>query len=241
MAEWLGVIAVAWLLSLAPQLRSKPVGFRFPRRDGLVALSLGGAAILFAFVFSAQGVASFVDGFLKITGPAQDLVHPFVLAVVALLPFVAALLTRGQPPMSAGWSGKRLRAGMYVGVAVALLTIFLRNRVMDLLAGLNSNEITYLIFALGIAAAEETIFRGYIQLRLSWWMGETRGWITSALFFAVFRFPALLILGSWQKALFGLALALGEGLVAGWLMRKSGHVLAPILYRAASIWMNVFP
>jgi membrane protease YdiL (CAAX protease family) len=240
LAEWLGVVAVAWILSLAPRMRTAPIAFKFPRREGMVALSLGGAAVLFAFVFATQGVGSFVDGLIKINGAAKDLLRPLVLAVVALLPFIAALLTRGQPPLSAGWSGKRMRAGLQTGLAVALLTIFLRNRVMDVLGGLKSDEVTYLLFALGIAAAEETIFRGYLQLRLNAWLGDERGWIAAALFFAVFRFPVYLVLGDLNKALLGLVLAFGEGLAAGWLMRKTNHVLAPIFYRAASIWMNVF-
>ena len=240
LAEWLGVVAVAWLLSLAPKLQSAPVGFRYARRDGLIALALGAVAILFAYVFTLQGMGSFAERILKVSGAGQSLARPFVLAVITLLPFIAALLTRGQPLLSAGWSGKRMRTGLQTGLAVALLTIFLRNRVMDVLGGLSNDKIYYLLLALGIAAAEETIFRGYIQLRLSWWLGDKRGWIASALFFAAFRLPGLMMAGDLNKTLLGLAIALGEGLAAGWLMRKSNHVLAPILYRAASMWMNVF-
>jgi len=240
LAEWLGVFAVAWLLSLAPQFRGAPVAFKYARRDGLAALFLGAGALIFAAAFSSVGVGGFVDRLVQFPAPSGDLVHPLVLAVISLLPFIAALLTRGQPPLSAGWADKRLRIGLQAGLAAALLTIFLRNRVMDVLGGLKPGEITYLGFALVIALAEETIFRGYIQLRLGWWMGETRGWIATSLLYALFRFPAYLAAGDLNHALFGLAIALGQGLVAGWLMRRSGHVLTPALYRAASIWMNVF-
>ena len=239
-AEWLGVAAIGWLLSLAPKSRFAPVTFLYARRDGLAALFLGSAAVLFAVAFNTVGMTGLVSRINSISGPAKDLLNPFVLALVSLLPFIAALLTRGQPPLSMGWSSKRFRSGLQAGLAVALLTIFLRNRVYDIVGGLKSDEINYLFFALGIALAEETIFRGYIQLRLVSWMGETRGWVAASLFFAVFRFPALLASGDTAHALFGLLLIFGESLVAGWLMRKSGHVLAPALYRAVSIWMNVF-
>jgi membrane protease YdiL (CAAX protease family) len=116
----------------------------------------------------------------------------------------------------------------------------LRNRALDLINGITTPQVTYLFLAMGIALAEETIFRGYIQLRLGWWLGENKGWLVTGLFYAAFRFPVLLAAGDLNAALFGLLLALGQGLVAGWLMRKSGHVLAPALYRAVSIWMNVF-
>jgi membrane protease YdiL (CAAX protease family) len=37
-----------------------------------------------------------------------------------------------------------------------------------------------------------------------------------------------------------LLVTLIQGLLLGWIMQKSGHVLAPILYRAVSLWMLVF-
>ena len=240
LAEWMGVFAVAWLLSLAPQFKFTPVGFRYARRDGLAALFLGAAALLFAYAFNVAGVGGFVDRLIQFPAPSNELVHPLVLALASLLPFIAALLTRGQPALSLGWDSKRLRGGLQAGLAAALLTIFLRNRVMDVLGGLKPGEVTYLGFALLIALAEETIFRGYIQLRLSWWMGETRGWIATSLLYAAFRLPAYLASGDLNHALFGLLIAFGQGMVAGWLMRRSGHVLTSAFYRAASIWMNVF-
>jgi membrane protease YdiL (CAAX protease family) len=30
-----------------------------------------------------------------------------------------------------------------------------------------------------------------------------------------------------------------QGMVLGWIMRKSHHILAPALYRAMSIWVRV--
>ena len=190
LAEWLGVAAFGWLLSLAPQSRFTPVAFLYARRDGLAALFLGAGAILFAVAFNSVGMTGLVTRINTISGPAKDLVNPFILALITLLPFIAALLTRGQPPLSVGWSSKRFRTGLQAGLAVALLTIFLRNRVLDVVGGLKSDQINYLFFALGIALAEETIFRGYIQLRLASWLGETRGWVAASLFSAVFRFPA---------------------------------------------------
>lgn len=239
-AEWLGVSAFAWILALIPALKTPPVIFKYARRDGMIALFLGASTLLFAVALSPVGLSGSIDRWLPVSGPASALLHPLVLAALSLLPFIAALLTRGQPALSAGWSAKRMRAGLQTGLTVVLLTVFLRNRVLDIVGGLKTDEVTYLLFALGIALCEETIFRGYIQLRLDNWLGGNRGWIATALMFAAFRFPGLLATGSTSQALFGLLLILGESFTAGWLMRKSGHVLAPALYRAASIWMGVF-
>jgi membrane protease YdiL (CAAX protease family) len=236
----MGAIAVAWILSAVPRLRSASIGFKYARRDGLAALFLGGASVIFAFVFSTQQLGGLSERVFPVSGPAADLARPLFVALVSLLPFIAAMLTRGQPPRSIGWSGSGFRAGLTAGIALALLTIFLRNRVMDVLGGISTPQSIYLLFAIGIALAEETIFRGYIQLRLTWWMGQTRGWLATSLLYALFRLPLLFVSGNLLATLFYLLIALGQGLVAGYIMRKTGHVLAPALYRAASIWMNVF-
>lgn len=239
-AEWLGVVAVAWLLSLNPRLRQAQIGFKYARRDGFVALALTFTVIIFAFLFYTTGLGDLLSRLLDLPGAASALNRPLAISVFSLAAVVAALVLRGQPVRSAGWNRPTLRMGLQVGLALILLTIFLRNRVMDVLNGISTEETWYLLGAVGIALAEETVFRGYLQLRLSWWLGETRGWLVVGLAYAAWRLPGLLGGGSLPDVLIGLGLALGQGLVAGWLMRKTGHVVAPVLYRAVSIWMNVF-
>jgi membrane protease YdiL (CAAX protease family) len=239
-AEWLGVIAVVWFLARIPRYQVKPVGFKYARRDGIMALSLGATAIFFSLIFSTTELHNLAPRFLPVSGPAADLTYLLFIALVSLLPFLAALLTRGQPALSAGWNRTNQRVGLQVGLAVALLTILLRNRALDLINGIQKDELSYLLLALGIALVEETMFRGYIQLRLCWWMGDKKGWILTGLLFGLYRFPIFLAAVGLNAALFYLGIILVEGLLAGWLMRKTGHVLAPGLYRAVSIWLNVF-
>lgn len=240
LAEWLGVVALVWLFSLSPRLRQPRLGFKYARRDGLVALSLFLLIALFSFaLYSGQVGGRLIDS-LRVPELVQPLLRPLVLSLVCLLPFVLALALRGQPARSIGWGAASLRPGLYAGVLLALLTIFLRNRVMDVLGGPSSEQMTYLFYALGTALAEETVFRGYIQPRLSWWLGENRGWIAASLMFAVWRFPALLGKGETVSLLIGLGLLIVQGLLAGWIMRRANHAIAPALYRAASIWMDAF-
>lgn len=239
-AEWLGVIAVAWLLTLSPRIRRSVVGFKYARRDGFAAVAIGLVSIIFAFLFATTGLGDTLTGMVHLQGAAADLNRPIALAVFTLLPVIGALILRAQPPRSTGWGSVLLMPALQIGLALALLTIFLRNRVMDVLNGITPEEGTYLLGALVIAIAEETVFRGYIQLRLGWWLGENQGWLLTALIYAVWRLPGLVGSASLSMVLIGLGLALAQGLVVGWLMRNSRHVLAPALYRAVSIWMNLY-
>ncbi len=127
---------------------------------------------------------------------------------------------------------------LQVGFALAILTIFLRNRVMSMLAGVSSAEFNILLLAIGISLAEETIFRGYIQLRLTWWLGEWVGIGLTAVLFALWHVPAWLNRVPLETGLLMTGLTLIHGLVLGWIMSKSKNVIAPALYRSISLWMN---
>jgi membrane protease YdiL (CAAX protease family) len=81
-----------------------------------------------------------------------------------------------------------------------------------------------------------------VQARLTAWLGSIWGWVLTALLFTLWSVPDKLV--QWGTAspanlALGLAAALGTGLVCGWIMNKSGNILAPWLYRAFSAWTAV--
>lgn len=229
-AEYIGVIAVIMLLGLSPRVRAKrEVKFIYPRREGLYAL--GGFAIILAIavIFYAKPGAA---------GPRASL----MLAALSALPFAAFLLVRRQPIRSAGWNPANLRMGLLVGLTLAILTIFLRNRFNTIVSGLPAEQFTQLLFWLGICLLEESIFRGYMQPRLSAWLGDLPGWILAAALFALWRLPLWLSGGQpLLAALPDLGLAFAQGLLLGFIQRKTGSVLAPGLYRTVSTWVSLLP
>ncbi len=237
-SEWLGAIAVAWLFSLSPRLKRPPIGFKYARRDGITALMLSGLILVLAFVLQTINHATLPATIRPAPAPVANYPQALLAAVIALAAFGIALVVRKQPLRSMGWARDRLMPALQMGASIAFLTIFLRNRVMDVLAGLGSPALNVLLLALGISLAEETIFRGYVQLRLSWWMGRWAGIAVTAGLFALWHVPAWLNQVPLETGLLIAGLTFIQGLVLGWVMSKSGHVIAPALYRAISIWMN---
>jgi hypothetical protein len=146
--------------------------------------------------------------------------------------------TRKPPAGPAARTQDVFMPALQMGFALAILTIFLRNRVMDVLAGMKPAELNLLLLAIGISLAEETIFRGYIQLRLSWWLGEWAGIGLTAALFTLWHVPGWLNRVPVQTGLLLAGLTLVHGLVLGWIMSKSKNVIAPALYRSISMWMN---
>lgn len=231
-AEWMGVISVILLLSLSLRFRIPPIGFKYPRREGTVALGLAALLLVVAIALYQFKVIPAMSGL-------SDAVAPFWLRLVAAgsagAICMAALFVRGQPIRSMGWGRNTLGAGVRLGLALALLTIFLRGKIYALMNGVNPAEGAPLLVFLLISLAEETAFRGYIQMRLDAWLGPRWGWLLTALLYTIFNLPRLLLnpVTFW----FLLFVTVGQALVLGFLAQRSQGVLAPFLYRAISEWL----
>ena len=240
LSEWLGVVAVVMIAGVSPMLKKiRLVEFRFPQREANFAFSLFALIYVFAFQFFSNPLFNFLK---VVAGNFQggEVAERMLLAVVSLLPFIVALIARGQPLKSVGWGRENLRVGLTVGLMLGILTIFLRGKFMTLLAGVSTQNISMLLVYLLWAFAEETIFRGYIQPRLQSRIGQRWGWLATAGLFTLWQLPGRIWILPFTSFWFVLVISLIQGLILGWIMQKSGHVLAPMLYRAISAWMIVF-
>jgi membrane protease YdiL (CAAX protease family) len=229
LSEWLGVVAVAMIAGTSDRFKRKPLVFRFARRELLYSFGLYTLILVLAFVYYYADKPSL-----------DNLLPRLILAGISLVPFLLAVRFRQQPIRTIGWGMNRLRPALLLGLSLAVLSIFLRGKVFTLLGGKQETSFQSLLLFLGIALAEETIFRGYIQLRLVSAWGPWLGIAVTALLFAIWQLPLRLALGfSSDALLIGLGVALINGLVLGFVMHKSGHVLAPALYRAFSDWISL--
>ena len=206
-------------------------------RDGIVALSLWALAMVVEILLVA-GVLPVPASFnlSGLNNPLGQLGLQPLAAVVALVLVGVSMLYRRQPPKSAGWNRLTLRSGLLVGVALGFLTIFLRGRFNALFNGLNSVQLDALWLVAVICLAEETVFRGFLQLRLGWWLGKTWGLILTAGLFVLWRLP--FYLAAPDALLINLAATLVQGLLLGWIMQSCGNVAGPAIYRIVSMWCN---
>jgi membrane protease YdiL (CAAX protease family) len=240
LSEWLGVVAVVMIAGISPMLKKiRLLEFRFPQRELTFAFSLFAIIYVFAFQFYSNSIFDFLHQ-LAVSFAGGDNAERMVLALVSLLPFIVALIARGQPLKSIGWGKENLRAGLTVGLMLALLTIFLRGKFMTILAGVSSQKLSLLLVYLVWVLAEETIFRGYIQPRLQSRIGKPWGWLATAALFTLWQLPGRLWILPFASFWMIVVVGLVQGLLLGWIMQKSGHVLAPILYRAISLWIIAF-
>ncbi len=235
--EWMGAFAVVMIAGTSPLLKLiRRIDFRFPRREATFALSVFALSYFFAFQYFANPIFQFLLDFSKIL-PGGELAQRTLLAVICLVLFLLATFLRGQPLKSIGWSKANLRPGLTLGLLLVIITIVLRGKFSTLLQGVSSEQGGLLLACLLLAVAEETIFRGYIQLRLNSFIGVTWGWLVTAFLFLLWQFPGRLWVLPFSEVWPSLVISFAQALLLGWIMRKSGHVSTTILFRAVAAWL----
>jgi len=239
LAEMCGALAVAMLLALSPRISTvAPVGFKYPKREIKFSLAVAAFLLIFVNFFYFFGSSWLRADSFNFSPSLDDLLKLSFAALIAV--FVAILLTRyrGQPFHSMGWHKNLIRPAIQFGLALIMLTLFLRGEFLGLFKGIPQDAINALILCLVIALAEESVFRGYIQMRLLAFFGKYLGWGISSIIFVVWRLPFLSVLG-WGSQAFWVSLGLLtlQSLLLGWIMVKSRHVLVSGLYHAFSMWI----
>ena len=236
-SEWLGAIAVMMIAGVSPLFKKvRQLEYRFPQREATFALSVFALIYLIAFQYFSNPVFGFIkDAASAFAG--GELADRMLLAVICLVPFILALFFRGQPLRSFGWGRENFKAGITAGLLLVAVTIFLRGKFTSLLHGVTPEQGSLLLVWLLFAAAEETIFRGYIQSRLMAMLGTAWGWLATAGLFVLWQLPGRLWVSPFADYWQILVIAAVQGLLLGWIMRKSGHVIAPILFRVAAGWL----
>jgi membrane protease YdiL (CAAX protease family) len=233
LSEWLGVIAVTMILVTSKRFVRRPVIFKYPRRELIAVLGIY-AFILMAAWAVYGGLLPFVMG----GDLPEQLRTRLPLALAALAVTGGTLYVRRQPLLSVAWGRPLLKPALQLGFALAIMSLFLRQRISMIIDGVSQVEALALLALLVIAIAEETVFRGFIQLRLADRWGDLAGWLITAVLYIVWILPRWLLLGqaagmAWQT----LAAAAVMTILLGYVMRKSGHNAAGVLFRTISEWI----
>jgi len=251
LSEFLGVAAVIMLLSLSPIVKNRRLlTFLYPKREGSAAITVTILIVLVTAFFLrlggglSTGLVNFASypGLLGAPGYPQvnsvSLVNQLLFSFLLILPVGISLVVRKQPLLSIGLM-RNTKIGLQMGGALAILVIFLHGKVFAIINGLKTGAIPGILIALVAAISEEVVFRGYLQPRLSAWLGEKWGWLAGVIFYMIWWGMAALA----GSPLSGFALAgaviyrLVFGLLLGWLMKKTGSLIGPILYHASHLWV----
>lgn len=97
-----------------------------------------------------------------------------------------------------------------------------------------------LLFYSLVGFGEEFLFRGYLQTRLVGWLGAVRGWILASVIMALVHLPGRLLQGLGLLEAFSSCVSLiSVSLLMGFIMLRTGNLLAPGLFHTFGNWVRV--
>ena len=234
----MGVLGLTMLIGISPRIKAiPPVGFKYPQREGKISLSLATVLIIFSILVTLFGnkVSTSQTG---ANPELSKLLLRTIQSTAAALLVLFLLWRRGQPLKSTGWHPLLGRISIQFGIAVVFLTVFLQGKLFVILEGVDSSLWMAFVLLLIISISEETVFRGYLQMRLASFWNPIAAWMVTAGLFVLWQLPLLLPkLDFANGGFYVLLLLLLRALLVGWMMFKTRHVLAPAIYRALSAWL----
>lgn len=233
-----------WLVTKFYKAKSLEIKFATPRKEA--ALATGYVIGLFVII----GVVFFLleqhAGVPIETSEQFDLRRALsqwgVYAIISIIPISVIIKTRKQSFETVGVTRKNTRLSLAIGVVLSLLTMSLSTtpeRFLDRL--LTHNTLYALIYYLAVGLGEELMFRGFLQLRCSIWLGEIKGLILASTIMALVHLPQrIFAVGLDPLQALGSAMSLIPfSLLMGFFMLRTRNILGPAVLHTIADWVSV--
>jgi len=211
------------------------MSFASARRESMLGFFLIGLSIFIVVLLQIAFFPLILTLSAEYQVPTYSLAHMLVSILfkgATFAPFVVALLTRRQNLSTIGLSRHNLGSSAILGTLLSGITVLFYviafGKENVIISGLECFHINYFVAMLSVGFTEEAMFRGYLQLRLTAWLGARRGWVLTAIVFTV---------GHIGGSIFNLVAVFIIGLVFGWIMQKSGNIVGLSIWHAFTDWV----
>ena len=244
LATFVTVLAIGipsvYLASKALRLRSQAIIFSEKKKEAISSL------IVFAVVVTVTfGIFGFYDKVWVRPNLEADALYVFrdaLWIVLILLPVVAALRWSKQTLGSIGISRSNLKKNLSLGILTSGILIaalsFLAPFLSAGFVGLSIPMIYLLMSCIVIGFGEEIVFRGYMQTRLTAFLGAGAGIIVTSLLFVLYNFPVgyFCFSGDIPLSLLYAVWRLSPGLVYAYAFHRSQNVLPSAILHSLLLW-----
>jgi len=239
-----GFFFLIWLITKFRKPEGLEIKFATPRKEA--ALATGYVVGLFltlavAVFFLAQSAGG------SLGTPTQfDLQRALrqwaVYAIISFIPVSIIIKTRKQSFETVGVTGKNARLSVGIGLILSLLIVALSTTPERFLDRFFSNNTLHaFIYYLAVGFGEELMFRGFLQIRCSTWLGETKGLILASTIMALAHIPQrIFAIGLDPLQALGSALSLIPfSLLMGFFMLRTQNISGPAVLHTITDWVSV--
>ena len=237
---------LVFLATWAMRLRPGSWKIERPGKSALVALVVAVAilAAYAAYFYIRKGdkppSSTVLPVDLRFTA-GKTMKRVFLDGLFIVAPVLIVIRIRREPWSSTGFSSHNLWRSLAISLPLCVMVLFSSGpSVIDTLQNLSIGHIWALGRASTIGFGEEFLFRGFMQIRMMSWLGRWKGWVVTSLVMALTHITPLLLeqgMGPLD-ALVSAAMLIPVSLFLGFVMLRTGNVVAPGLLHAVAGWVN---
>lgn len=239
-----GFFVLIWLITRFYRPESLEVKFSTPWKEA--ALAIGYVVSLFLIIgivfFSLEQYAGVPVGTSRQFDLRKALAQWGIYAIISFVPIFVILRTRKQSFETVGVTRKNLWLSLGVGLVLSLLLVALSTTPERFLDGLFAHNTIYaFVQYLAVGLGEEVMFRGFLQLRCSVWLGELKGVILASTIMAFTHLPQRIFAVGLDplQALVSAGSLLPFSLLMGFFMSRTRNILGPAVLHTMWNWVSV--
>jgi len=238
-------VLVIWLLTKFRKPRGLEIKFDKPWLEG--ALAVGYVVGLFlilatVFFFLTQSAGGPLGGTSTQFDLRRALSQWGVYATISIIPILVIVKRRKQSFETVGVTRKNMRLSLGLGLLLSVSIIALSTTPERLLSrGVSWNSLYALIYYLAVGLGEELMFRGFLQLRCSNWLGEIRGFILASTIMALVHIPQRIFAVGLDplEALVSALSLMPVSFLLGFLMLRTRNIAGPAALHTVANWISV--
>lgn len=223
-----------WLVTRFYKPKSLEIEFTAPWKEAFLAIGcvlvifLAVTVVFFFWSKSAGGAIGTPEQYDLL----KALLEWGIYAMISFIPVLVIIKTRQQGFETVGITKKNLKLSIGVGLVLSLLFVSLSTTLERLPERLFTYNTFYaFIYYLAVGFGEELLFRGFLQLRCSIWLGETEGLVLASMIMAFIHLPQrIFVLGlDPLQALVSATLLMSFSLLMGFFMLRTQNISGPVV------------
>lgn len=239
-----GCFVLIWLVTKFYKPESLKIKFATPWKEAALAIGfvIGLFLIIAVVFFFMEQSAGGPVGTSRQFDVRRALSQWGVYAIISFIPVSVIVKIRKQNSETVGLTRKNVKLSLGIGLVLSLLLLSLSITPEQFLRKLFTYNTLYaFIYFLAVGLGEELMFRGFLQLRCSIWLGEIKGLILASTIMALIHLPQrVFVVGLDPLQALGSAISLIPfSILMGFFMLRTRNISGPAVLHTIANWVSV--
>jgi membrane protease YdiL (CAAX protease family) len=239
-----GYFVLIWLVTKFYKPESLEVKFANSWKEAALAMGyiIGLFLIIAAVFFFMEQSAGGPVGTPRQFDVRRALSQWGVYAIISFIPISVIVKIRKQSFETIGLTRKNVKLSLGIGLVLSLLLVSLSITSEQFLCKFFTHNTLYAFtYFSAVGLGEEIMFRGFLQLRCSIWLGEIKGLILASAIMAFVHLPQrIFVVGLDPLQAFGSAISLIPiSTLMGFFMLRTQNISGPAVLHTIVNWVSV--